>query len=159
MDDHGQPPDGWLTLTEAAARTGHTREALRQRVRRNTLLHMKGNDRVVRVHVRDLADLPPPDESTVGPGQPEGTTASVTLDVLTTFVADLRADLMQARTALDVAMADRLAAHGRAERAEERAAAVIDRVTRAEARADRAEAALIDAQIPWVERIIRAWRQ
>ena len=158
MADHGQPPDELLTLTEAATRTGYTREALRQRVRRGTLPATKGNDGVVRVHPRDLADLAPPDESTADHGQYDDVTAAVALDVLVATAADLRADLERTRTALDTAAADRLADHGRAARADAVAAAEARRADVAEARLAAVETALAEARMPWAVRIIRAWR-
>jgi hypothetical protein len=44
VDDQGRPGDGpgLLTLTEAAARTGYSRDALRQRIRRGKLSTSKG---------------------------------------------------------------------------------------------------------------------
>ena len=159
MADHGQPPDEWLTLTEAAARTGYTREALRQRVRRETLPATKGNDGVVRVHLRDLADLPPPGESTADHGQADDVTTAVALDALVATVADLRADLARTRIALDMASADRLADHGRAVRADAVAAAEAKRADVAEAKLTAAEAALAEARTPWTLRIVRAWRR
>ena len=158
MADHGQPPDEWLTLTEAAAWTRHTREALRQRVRRETLPATKGNDGVLRVHLRDLADLPPPDESTADHGQLDDGATAVAVDVLAATVADLRADLGRTRTALDIANADRLAVHGHVVRADAIAAAEAKRADAAEARLAAAEAALTEARTPWGVRIIRAWR-
>lgn len=158
MDNPGQPPDGWLTLTEAAARTGYTREALRQRVRRDTLAAVKGNDGVLRVKAADLADLPPPDEAPDNQGQPGDATTVVALDVLAATVADLRADLGRMRTTLDTAVADRLDSHGRAERAEGRAVAEASGAAAAEVRLAVVEAALAEARTPWTVRIIRAWR-
>ncbi len=159
MADHGQSPDRWLTLTEAAARTGHTREALRQRVRRETLPATKGNDGVVRVHLRNLADLPSPDESTADHGQLDGSATSVVLDALIATVDDLRADLGRTRTALDTAVADRLADRGQATWAEALAAAEARRADVAETRLTAAEAALAEARTPWAVRIIKAWRR
>lgn len=158
MADHGQPPDGWLTLTEAAARTGYTREALRQRVRRETLPATKSNDGVVRVHMRDLADLPPPDESTADHGQPDDVAMGVALDALIATVADLRADLGRTRTTLDTTTADYLADRGRTAHAEALAVAEARRADTAEARLSVAEAALAEARTPWAVRIIQAWR-
>jgi regulator of protease activity HflC (stomatin/prohibitin superfamily) len=124
-DDRVQPPDTWLTLTEAATRTGHSRESLRQRVRRGSLPATKGNDGMVRVNVRDLADLPPPDVSTDDHPQPSGgdhvrpgdTSTDATLAALVATMDDLR-----------TARADHLADRGRAEAAEARAAAAEARV-------------------------------
>ena len=147
-----------MTLTEAAQRSGHTREALRQRVRRGTLAATKGNDGQLRIHTRDLADLPPPDATTDNQGQGDTATTDAALDVLTTSVVDLRADLEHTRTALDAAIVDRLADHGRAERAEAHATAEAARAVVAEARLATAEAALIEARLPWVIRVIRAIR-
>ena len=65
VDNQGRPGDGpgLLTLTEAAARTGYSRDALRQRIRRGKLSASKGNDGQIRIHARDLGDLPPADLS------------------------------------------------------------------------------------------------
>ncbi|MBA2717517.1 MAG: hypothetical protein H0U51_10775 [Propionibacteriales bacterium] len=163
QDDQGRPgptrgqlpDDQWLTLTDAAARCGYTREALRQRVRRGSLRATKGNDGQLRVQARALADLPPPDMSGVDPGQDD----NATLDVLASTVADLRTDLERTRTALDTALADRLADHGRAERAEAQATAEATRAVVAEARLAAAEAALAEARLPWVVRLMRAMRR
>ena len=121
MDDRpGHVSDLWPTLTEAASRTGHTREALRQRVRRGKLRAVKGNDGIVRLDARDLADLPALDATTDDQAAESGSS----LDVLVTTLADLRTDLDRTRSALDEALADRLVDRGRAEKAEaERAAA------------------------------------
>lgn len=158
MADPGQPPTEWLTLSKAAARTGHTRETLRQRVRRGKLAVVKGNDGLLRVHVRDLADLPPPDESAADPGQPDNTT----LANLVAAVADLHADIGRTRMALGVAAADRgqVAAAEAMAAAETRRADVAEaRLTAAEARAAAAETALAEARTPWAVRIVRAWRR
>ena len=58
VDDQGRPGNGpgWLTLTEAAARTGYSRDALRQRIRRGKLSASKGNDGQLRVQARDLGE-------------------------------------------------------------------------------------------------------
>lgn len=168
QDDHGQqpgpipgqPPDDlWLTLTDAAARSGHTREALRQRIRRGRLRATKGNDGQLRVRARDLADLPPPDPSGADPGQHDGMALDVTVDVLASTVADLRADLERTRTALDTAMDGRMVDRGRAERAEAQAVAEAARAVAAEARLAAAESALTEARQPWVVRVIRAVRR
>src|SRR4051812_10484707 len=105
-DDQGRPPDGpeWLTLTDAAARSGYSRDALRQRIRRGTLPHTKDNVGQLRVRARDLADLPPPDTSpddpersggtaTDIPGRTRDVAGSVALDVLRSAMDDLRDDL------------------------------------------------------------------
>ena len=166
QDDHGQPgtapgqppDDPWLTLTDAAARSGYTREALRQRVRRGSLRAQKGNDGQLRVRARDLADLPPPDPSGADPGQHDGAVLDTTLDVLAATVADLRAALERTRTALDAAQDGRRADHGRAERAEAQATAEAARADAAEARLTAAESALAEARQPWIVRVVRAVR-
>lgn len=155
----------WLTLTEAATRSGHSREALRQRVRRGKLRSHKGNDGVQRVDALELADLPPPD----GPGDDHGQSGvdpeSAVQDILQATVDDLRSDrdrlkndLERARTALDNVQADRLDAHGRAERAEAEKEAEARRASEAERRLAVAEAALAEARTPWVVRVVRALR-
>lgn len=168
------PPDGWLTLTEAAERTGHTREAIRARIRRGSLPASKGNDGQFRVQARDLADLAPPDAAMAGHGQEEAAAGNVTMAGLLSTVAGLRAAMDEMRTTLaatmDKALADRVADHGRAERAEAQAAAERERAAMAETRlaaaeaalAERqaaAEAALAEARTPWAVRVIRAWRR
>lgn len=167
LDDSGQPfghpPIGsWLTLTDAAARSGHSREALRQRIRRGNLRARKGNDGQLRVQARDLADLPTPDVSADDPGQtPDAYVDAITyatLDVLVATVADLRTDLGRMRTALDKALDDRLIDCGRAERAEAQMAAEARRADAAEARLVAAEAALTEARLPWIVRVVRAIR-
>ena len=157
------PPDTWLTLTEAAARTGHTREAIRQRIRRRKLPATKGNDGHLRVRMRDLADLPPPDVSADDHGQPGGVTRDATVVVPLATLADLRTTVDDLRTTLvatlDKAQADRLVDHGRAERAEAQAAAAAARATLAENRLAAVEATLAEARTPWAVRVIRAWRR
>jgi hypothetical protein len=63
LDNHPAPspddPGRLLTLTEAAALSGYSREALRLRVRRGRLPAVRGNDGLVRVKASDLTDLPP----------------------------------------------------------------------------------------------------
>src|SRR3954464_10949972 len=95
VDDQGRPGDGpgLLTLTEAAARTGYSRDALRQRIRRGTLGSSKGNDGQIRIHARALGDLPPADLPTDDQGQADDASLDVALDVLRTTVEDLRTDL------------------------------------------------------------------
>lgn len=156
MDDH---PDAWLTLTEAAARSGYTREAIRQRIRRHKLPASKGNDGQVRVRARDLADLPPPGLSTHDPGQTADVTTDAALAVLLATVDDLRTTVDNLRTTMVTTADKALVDHGRAERAEAQAIAEAARATRAEARLAAAEIALAEARTPWAVRIIRAWRR
>ena len=155
--DTGQGEDrpGLLTLTEAAARSGHSREALRQRVRRGTLRAIRGNDKQYRIDIRDLDDLPPPEPAS--PDDP-GQVPDDALDSLAGTVADLRAELTAARIALDAMQAERLTDRGRAERAESQAAGEERRADAAEARANRAETALAEARTPYLIRVIRAFR-
>lgn len=159
QDDQGRPPDDqWMTLTEATQRSGHTREALRQRVRRGTLPATKGNDGQLRIQARDLADLPPPDTTTDDHGQGNDATTEAALAILVATVADLRADLERTRTTLEVALADRLADHGRAERAEAQVKAEMACAAIAETRLATVEVALAEARLPWIVRVIRAVR-
>ena len=143
-DPPGRPPDGWLTLTEAAARTGHTREAIRQRVRRGSLRAVKGNDGVLRLDTRDLADMPPPDATAADQEADQGDAGSAstvaTLADLVATVADLRTTADTTRMALDKSHTDHLADRGRAERAEAQVEAEAARVTVAEAREAEARA-------------------
>jgi hypothetical protein len=165
-DDHGQTQDApWPTLTEAAARTGYTREALRQRMRRGKLRAIKDNTSTLRLDPRDLADLPPPDQAVGDHSQPENDSRDVALDVLGATVADLRSildnlrqDLERTRLDLGQAQRHRLDDHGRAERSEAEAATERARAERAEARLAAAEAALAEVRTPLILRIIQAVR-
>ena len=130
------PLDGWLTLTEAAAHTGHTREAIRQRIRRGSLPASKGNDGQLRVQRRDLADLPPPDATTDDHGQPRNATRDATADVPLVSLADLRMTVDDLRTTLVVTLDKALADQGRAEQAEARADQAEAREREARALAD-----------------------
>lgn len=144
----------WLTLTEAAAKTGYSREALRLRVRRGKLKAQKGNDGTIRVDPAELATLQSSDVST----DDQEDVQDITLDVLAAAMADLRTDLDRTRTALETAQSDRLVDRGRAERAEAEAIAERARAERGEARIAVLEAALDEARIPWLIRVIRAIR-
>ena len=164
-----QSSEDWLTLRQAAARTGLTKDAIRHRVRRRTLAFSKSNDGVVRVSARDLADLPPPDPTDAGQGQ---ATTPATPPATDTTMADLTAALAGLGTSLERTLADlgrtmadlddartgQVASHGRAERAEAEAAAFKDRAEAAEARAAGVELALAEARTPWAVKVIRALR-
>ena len=143
MDDRpGQNADPWPTLTEAATRTGHTREALRQRVRRGRLRAVRGNDGMVHVDPSGLADLPPPGATT----DDQVDEIALSVDVLVATVADLRADLVTARSTLDEANAGRLVDRGRAERAEAERDAAAARTSAVEADLASARAELVAAR-------------
>jgi hypothetical protein len=167
MDDQGHMTGAsWPTLTEAAARSGYTREALRLRVRRGKLRAVKGNDGVTRIDPAGLADLPPPELSGDNQGRPEDgdqpETADdqlITLDVLRSALDRALDDLGQARSALDKAQADLLVDRGRAERAEARLEAESARAAALEARLATTEAALVEGRLPWVVRVVRAIRR
>ena len=148
-DDPGRTMSGWLTLTEAAALTGHTREAIRQRVRRGSLPAVKGNDGVLRVGARDLADLPPPDATVVDRADTGDTTVDAALAALVATVADLR-------TTLDKSRADHLVDHGRAERAEAQAAAAEAREAEVRTRVSQVERERDQAQQEREEARLRA---
>lgn len=156
-DNPGPSPDGMLTLTDAAAHTGYSREALRQRVKRGSLLAIKGNDGMLRVHRRDLADLPPPDETVDDQRQADRATADAALAILVATMSDLRVDLERTRSTLNAAWVDRTVDHERAVRAEEKAKAEAARAIAAETRLAAAEAALAEARMPWAVRVISAW--
>lgn len=168
MDDQGHMTGAsWPTLTEAAARSGYTREALRLRVRRRKLRAIKGNDGVVRLDPAGLEDLPPPelsgedDQGRPEDGdRPETTDDQImTLDVLRSALDRALDDLGQARSALDRANDDRLVDRGRAERAEAWLEAERARVAGVEARLTTLEAELAEARLPWVVRVVRAMRR
>jgi len=173
MDDLGHDGRGWPTLSEAAARSGYTREALRLRARRGKLKVLKDNTGQIRVDPRALADLPPPDTTLDDHGQPGDGSESLTpddlratLDVLRSTLDDLRVNLGQARSDLAQAQSDRLVDRGRAERAEAEAAIEKGRREAAEAaiavereRREKAEADLEKARTPWLLRTIRELRK
>ena len=160
MDDCDRPQDdpGLLTLTEAAARSGHTRIALRQRVRRGSLPATKGNDGVVRLRTADVDGMPPPDVAGGDHDQPEVEAVGVALAVLRSTVNELRDDRDRMRTALDEARDELAAERLRAALAEERMVAATARTTVAEARLAAAEATLAEARVPLVLRVIAALR-
>lgn len=174
LDEPGQ----WMTLSQAALKSGYSREALRQRVRRGRLPATKGNDGVLRIAERDLADLQPLDDA-ADPGHDLDVSADVALDALAATVADLRSSLSKAtddlertrltldktlddlgrtRLTVDKAHTDSLAAHGRAERAEATLAAQAANLTATESRLAAADAALAEARTPWIVRVARAMR-
>jgi len=167
MDDQGRMSGAsWPTLTEAAARCGYTREALRLRVRRGKLRAIKGNDGVTRIDPAGLADLPPPDLSGDDQGRPEEAETppstddhALTVDVLRASLDRALDDLGQARSALDKAQEERLVDRGRAERAEASLEAEKGRAAGLEARVTSLEAALDEARLPWVVRVVRAVRR
>ena len=163
MDDRdrtGRDP-GLLTLTQAAARCGYTRAALRQRARRGSLPSVKGNDGLIRLRAEDLDALPPPDadEDADDQDQPEVEGIGEAMDVLRSIVANLRIDRDHMRTGLDEARNELSAERIRAALAEEQAAAAAARTAAAEARLAVAEAALAEARTPLVLRIIAAIRR
>ena len=168
MDDRDRPRDdpGLLTLTEAAARSGHTRIALRQRVRRGTLPSIKGNDGVVRIRAADVDGLPPPDAATDDQDQPEAEAVAAALDAMRQAMDDTRADRDRAWSSLDHVRSDLEAARSslaaeslRAALAEEKAMAATTRTAMAEARLAAAEAALAEARVPLLLRVIAALRR
>lgn len=160
MDNRDRPRDdpGLLTLTEAAARSGHTRIALRQRVRRGSLPATKSNDGMLRIRTADVDGLPPPDTTTDDHDQPDAEAMGAALDAMRQATDDARTDRDQARTALDAARDELAAERLRATLAEERTTAATARTTAAEARLAVAETALAEARVPLVLRIVAAIR-
>ena len=150
--------EGWLTLTEAAARSGYSREALRLRVRRGKLKSSKGNDGTIRVLVSELVTLPPPEAPADDTADDQGDVQVAAIEVLRSTVDDLRSELNATRSALETARSDLLADRGRAERAGAEATAEKARAERAEARLTAVEAALEEARTPLVVRLVRAFR-
>ena len=146
--------DELVPLPEAAALLGVTPDAVRARIRRGLLRGRKGNRTW-------LVELPAgfrsltqeqPDNDRKYPVAPDGNDglAAVRL-ALTRLEERLRVD-EELREALARSEGERDVA--RAEAALLRAA-----LTKSEARADRLEAALVEARRGWLERLVRAWRR
>ena len=154
----------WLTLTEAAAQTGLDREAIRAQARRGLIPHRQGN------RGQWLVQLPAdhsaiPDAASLDPmAAPDAARAAATADLL----ADLQAEIAEARIALaraeaarDAAKATAVAemaatvAEARAEAADARAENRVLRETldRERARVDHLEAELSELRRPWWRRM------
>ena len=163
MDDRdrtGRDP-GLLTLTQAAARCGYTRAALRQRARRGSLPSVKGNDGLIRLRASDVDALPPPDADVDMDADDQDQLEGVgeAMDLLRSIVADLRDDRDHMRTGLDAARDELSAERIRTAQAEAQAAAAAARMAAAEALLAAAEAALAEARVPLVLRVIAALRR
>jgi len=141
-----------VTLTEAAARTGYSRAALKQRVQRGRLPAIKGNDGVLRVRVADLDCLPP-----MSPQSPDDTeTEALQHPALFLSVLDrLRDDAVSSGMILEQARKEAEEARGHVARLEERLTAAGQREGELRARLDRAEATIAELQRPWLARL---WR-
>jgi len=117
-----------LTLTEAAAATGLTVEALRQRVKRRQIVATKGNDRHLRLRLTDddIDRLRPgvPTGQQVGQqvGQPDDPGV---FKAMAEHVTTLREQLTRAQADADSARRD--VAGVRAEAADERRQAAVER--------------------------------
>ena len=89
--------DPWLTLSEAAQRSGLAREAIRTRARRGQITSRKGNRGELMVQL--------PADLLTGPGQVmTGSQADLVADLLAE-VADLRERLARAEAGLEAATA------------------------------------------------------
>jgi hypothetical protein len=144
----------WLSLTEAAQRSGLAREAIRARARRNLIPSQKGN------HGEVLVQLPADLLAGHDPGM-AGPPADGVADLLAE-VADLRERLARAETERDaakaVAMAEVAAAKaGAAAEVAAKDAVVAElraQVDREIARGDALAAQLAEARRPWWRRLI-----
>jgi hypothetical protein len=138
-------PGQWLSLAEASQRLGATVDALRKRVRRGQLEARRGNDGLVRVLVLDQ----PPAGHGLADVQPE---AGHEPDGADLEVALLREELTEAR--------ERAAkAEGIAEAMASRIQDMASALSKAEARADRLEAALAEARRPLLLRVLDGLRR
>src|SRR4051812_14253227 len=142
----GQEP--WLTLTEAARRTGRHPDALRAMIRRGKLDGRKGNagQWLVRMTARMLAESTAESDSAARPDMAD-------------VVAELRQEVLEVRVAAARTEAERdsavaVLAEVRATLAEARELHTAER-----ARADRLEAALAEARRPWLARLLAALRR
>lgn len=101
------PP--WLSLTEAAARTGLDREAIRSRARRNLLPSRRGNDGQMLVQVTtDL--LTAHDRGAAEQVTGSSRAAAEEIAALRSVMTDLLAEVTDLRAALSRAEAEREAA-------------------------------------------------
>jgi hypothetical protein len=149
--DDGQPGQ-WLTLAEASQRLGASVDALRKRVRRGQLETRRGNDGLVRV----LVVGQPPSGQALADGQPEtghgladGRTG---VDRLEVELASVREELAEARERAAKAEGAFEAMSGRVQDA-------ASQLAKAEARADRLEAALAEARRPWLAKVLDGLRR
>jgi hypothetical protein len=143
-DMSGESP--WLSLTEAAQRSGISREAIRARARRGLIPSRKGNGR------ETLVQLPPGSVHVVS-GNNQDMSGSPT-----DLVADLLAEVAELREQLAVTRAERDIATGVA-KAEvavviERAAALRELADRLTTELAEARAQIAEANRPWWRR----WR-
>jgi len=158
----------WLTLTEAAAVTGLDRETLRSRARRGLIPRRRDNRGHWLVQIAPSLDRghdhsrEPSTTAVTEPGH-GNVHGYVEADHGREVVTDLLAEVAEVRTALaraeaerdaatKVATAEVAAAHGQFEQMREALA-------KAEARADRLEAALAEARRPWLARMIEGLRR
>ncbi len=132
-----EPP--WLTLSEAAERTGHDREALRSRARRGHIPKRVGNRGEWLVQVP--ADLETVDDRGGDQGLDRGATVEAT--TLRAVVADLTAEVGELRVQLARAEAERDAARTEAALTAQRE--LVDELKRL----------LHDTRRPWWQRLTR----
>jgi len=145
----------WLTLSEAAARTGRHIDALRAMARRGKLERQRGNrgEWLVR-----LPESLPQLDSGVALGDDSG--AADVLAELRDEVTELRVALARAETQAEAAKAV-AAAEVEAVRRQTAAELEAKEVVIAElrARADRLEAAFAEARRPWLAKVIEGLKR
>jgi hypothetical protein len=150
----------WLTLAEAAARSGRHIDAIRTMVRRGKLERRKGNAG------QWLVRLPP--NGMIGPDRSSDAASDAGGDAwLAEVVAELKEEVTELRVALarseaghDAALAQ-VKAEGetRAAKAEAELEASRTMLAQERARGDRLEAALAEARRPWLAKVLEGLKR
>ena len=150
----------WLTLAEAAARSGRHIDALRTMARRGKLERRKGNAGQWLVRL--------PAEGLTGPDRDSDPASDAGGDAgLAEVVAELREEVTELRVALarseaghDAALAQvRAEGETRAAKAEAELEAARTMLGQERSRADRLEAALAEARRPWLAKVLEGLRR
>ena len=146
MTDDGKSEAPWLTLTEAAQRSGFPRETVRSRARRGLILSRKGNRGELLVQL-----------TTVMTDPNHGTTAAPTM-VMTNLdhgtnavVADLTAEVAELRERLATVTAELTAARTVAAAEVAAKAEIIDELRR---QLEHERQQLIELRRPWWRRLM-----
>jgi hypothetical protein len=153
-------PGTWLTINEAAKRTGWLSDKIRSDRRRGRLQSRKNNAGEWLVLIPAEAQAMPGDPPSQANGHADD---HATSQAVATPPAWLLEELAELRERLGHAegraagMAEHMASMA-ASMAMERAS-MAESLAKAEARADRLEAALADARKGWLERLLEAVRQ
>jgi hypothetical protein len=158
-DAGGDAP--WLTLAEAAERSGRHIDAIRTMARRGKLERRKGNAGQWLVKL-------PPDALLTAPDRGGDAASDTRADAgLAEVVAELKEEVTELRVALarseaghNAALAQvRAEGETRAAKAEAELEAARTMLGQERSRTDRLEAALAEARRPWLAKVIEGWRR